>query len=244
MNKRAAAAAARKRKESPTTGHGTNAVAIENGGQRGRSKRTKETTRVDVSIDSPPLEGQSGQGEEEESYDTCDEISTGVEVVPTVVMDNNTSVMVQEGNRVGMIVESSGMQLLERKILELERQNKILREKVSKDHEGQAPDMIAKKKKVKDLEHLFLQRHQSLLTELRSYVASTIFPVAKFPVDSRVAKVMCMNAVAKSAVVIPKDTTDLQFANAYYKVIGSRLKHARVNCQTGARNKYMGKCWM
>lgn len=248
LNKRASAAAARKKKDQRIDGSEPTTVVVQKDRQRGsRHKRTKEGgERVVADVSLLLEENDIPSREEEEGYDTCEEIDVEEEVQLSVGTNGGVRNLVVPVEQASVPVVSSAMQLLEKKILELEDQNRILKEKAARGRGGGGDvvlDMMSKRRKTCNLEYLFLQRHDAMLIELRSYVASKIFPFAKFPVDSRVAKAICINAVDKFAVVIPKEATKLQFANAYYKVIGARLKHARVNCQTGARIKYIGEWW-
>ena len=77
--------------------------------------------------------------------------------------------------------------------------------------------------------------------ELKSYVGSQVFPTCKFIRSEVEARKICGAAEASKDISLPENTTVDQFVERYYKSVDKKLKNLRVNTQTSARIKFMGK---
>eukprot|EP00980_Cylindrotheca_fusiformis_P010244 scaffold2276_cov82-Cylindrotheca_fusiformis.AAC.5 len=81
----------------------------------------------------------------------------------------------------------------------------------------------------------------SLEPALRNFATKFVFPKAKFIQTDLIARQYCMLAVANNNVALPTSATAEQFAEMYHSTLEKRVRQIRLNSNTGARVKFIGK---
>eukprot|EP00980_Cylindrotheca_fusiformis_P006717 scaffold1399_cov109-Cylindrotheca_fusiformis.AAC.1 len=81
----------------------------------------------------------------------------------------------------------------------------------------------------------------TLLVAVRNFATTFVFPKAKFLQTELTARQYCMLAVAKNDIVLPAQATVEQFAEMYHNILDKRVRQIRLNSNTGARVKFIGK---
>eukprot|EP00980_Cylindrotheca_fusiformis_P021286 scaffold8194_cov118-Cylindrotheca_fusiformis.AAC.17 len=84
--------------------------------------------------------------------------------------------------------------------------------------------------------------NNTLLVAVRKFATAFVFPKAKFIQTELTAKQYCMLAVANNDVALPSSATAEQFAEIYqHESLKKCVRHIRLNSNTRARAKYIGK---